>query len=73
MAKQSLLAHKPQNALMVDHIAAILKFCCDPPVAVIRKLQSYLLNLILQIRRLAILSEDWTAPQVMDKWLSNGI
>ena len=29
-AKQLLLAHEPQHALMVDRIAAILKFCCDP-------------------------------------------
>ncbi len=40
IAKQLLLAHEPQHTLMVDHIAAILKFCCDPPVPVIRKLKS---------------------------------
>jgi hypothetical protein len=32
MAKQSLQAHEPQNALMVNHIAAIMEFGCDPPV-----------------------------------------
>jgi len=58
MAKQLLLAHEPQHALMVDRIAAILKFCCDPPVSVIRKLQSYLLNLVNQIRRFAIFRSE---------------
>ena len=48
MAKQFLLAHESQHALMVDRIAAILKFCCDPPVPVIRKLQRYLLNLVIR-------------------------
>ena len=35
MAKQLLRAHEPPQALLVDRIAAILKFCCDPPVLVI--------------------------------------
>jgi len=39
MAKQLLLAHEPQNPLMVDCIAVILKFCCDPPASVIPKLR----------------------------------
>lgn len=58
MAKQLLLAHDPQYALMVNRIAAIPKFCCDPPVAVIRKLQSYLLNLIIQIQIIIIICGD---------------
>ena len=62
MAKQLLLAHEPQNALMVDRVAAILKFCCDPPVSVIRKLQSYFLDLVNQIRGFAILSRNLFGP-----------
>jgi len=44
MAKQFFLAHEPQHTLMVDRVATILRFCCDTPVPVIRKFQSYLLN-----------------------------
>ena len=58
MAKQVLLAHMSQHALMVDHIAAILKFCSDPPAAIIRELQSDFLNKIIQIRIFAILRGD---------------
>jgi hypothetical protein len=68
MAKQVLLAHMSQHALMVDHIAAILKFCCDPPVAIIRELQSDFLNLIIQIRIFAILRGDlfgWLHPFII--------
>jgi hypothetical protein len=57
MAKQVLLAHMSPHALIVDvdHIAAILKFCSDPPVDIIREMQSDFLNLTIQIRIFAIL------------------
>lgn len=48
-AQKVILSHQSKHALVVNHIAPVLEFCSHPPVTVAKKLQSDLLNLVLQI------------------------
>jgi hypothetical protein len=45
-AEQIVLTHHPQHAFVVDCEAELLQFGCDSPVAIGRRFQCHLLNLV---------------------------
>ena len=55
MAQQAIQMHKPQHPLVVNRIAAILKFCRYSSITVARKFQSDVLNLVSEKRIFGIL------------------
>jgi len=55
MAQQAIQMHEPQHPLVVNRIAAILELYRNPSIAVARKFQSDILNLVSENCILSIL------------------
>jgi len=55
MAQQAIQMHEPQDPLVVNRIAAMLELCRYPSIAVARKFQSDVLNLVSEKRIFGIL------------------